>query len=136
MFVLDEPKARTNNEQRKIELKRSSSRSNMNLFSAIVLIVSINLLIVSQVSVSLARAKQEAPSRKSIVFDVKTPKVFYCPQEKPADPDKMIVKAQPLDKLCEFGGKQKPKNLPSDCYNDVDESDFACDEKKRFMVSY
>ena len=74
-------------------------------------------------------------SRKSIVFDIKTPKVFYCPQEKPADLNKMIVKAKPLDRLCQFGGKSKPKGSPSDCYNDVDETEFACDEKKRFMVS-
>ena len=136
MFALNEPKARANKMKRKMKPKISSPRSTRGLFSTIVLIVAINLLIVSQVSVLLAQAKQEAPNRKSIVFDVKTPKVFYCPQEKPADPDKMIVKAQPLEKLCEFGGKQKPKNSPSDCYNDVDESDFACDEKKRFMVSY
>lgn len=82
-----------------------------------------------------ARQQEAPPSRKSIVFDLKTPKVFYCPQEKPADMDKMIVKARPLDKLCEFAGKPRPKNEPVDCYNDVDESDFACDEKKRFMVS-
>lgn len=73
--------------------------------------------------------------RKSIVFDLKTPKVFYCPQEKPSDSDKMIVKARPLDKLCEFNGEPKPKSAPSDCYDDIDESEFACDEKKRFMVS-
>lgn len=69
------------------------------------------------------------------MFDLKTPKVFYCPQEKPSVADKMIVKAQPLDKLCEFGGQGKPKGAKSDCYNDVDESEFACDEMKRFMVS-
>lgn len=74
--------------------------------------------------------------RKSIVFDLKTPKVFYCPQEKPADTDKMIVKARPLDKLCQFQGQPRPKGSPSDCYNDVDETDFACDEKRRFMVSF
>uniref|UniRef100_A0A6G1S5U9 Uncharacterized protein n=1 Tax=Aceria tosichella TaxID=561515 RepID=A0A6G1S5U9_9ACAR len=72
--------------------------------------------------------------RKSIVFDLKTPKVFYCPQEKPSDSDKMIVKARPLDSLCEYHGQAKPKGAPSDCYNDVDETDFACDEKKRFMI--
>lgn len=93
--------------------------------------------VVAFVLVTITQAKQNENqiNRKSLVFDLKTPKVFYCPQEKPADPDKMIVKAQPLDKLCEFDGKQKPKNLASDCYNDVDESEFACDEKKRFMVS-
>ena len=73
--------------------------------------------------------------RKSIVFDLKTPKVFYCPQEKPADLSKMIVKARPLDRLCEFQGQAKPRGTQSDCFNDVDETEFACDEKRRFMVS-
>lgn len=68
------------------------------------------------------------------MFDIKTPKVFYCPQEKQSDHDKMIVKAKPLEKLCEFDGKPKPKGFPSDCYNDVDETDYACDEKRRFLV--
>lgn len=78
--------------------------------------------------------KQKDISRKSIVFDIKTPKVFYCPQEKQSDYSKMIVKAKPLEKLCEFEGKPKPKGFPSDCYNDVDETDYACDEKRRFLV--
>lgn len=81
------------------------------------------------------QTKDHHLNRKSIVFDIKTPKVFYCPQEKPADANKVIVKAKPLDKLCEFGGKSKPKNEPGDCYNDLDETEFACEEKKRFMVS-
>lgn len=93
-------------------------------------------LIVIAIQVSPSDAKHETkPDRKSIVFDMKTPKVFYCPQEKSNDRDKMIVKAKPLEKLCEFEGKSKPRKLPSDCYDDVDESEFACDEKKRFMVS-
>lgn len=71
--------------------------------------------------------------RKSIVFDMKTPKVFYCPQEKPTGFDKMIVKAKPLTKLCEFGGRGLPDDYKSDCYNDVDESDYACAEKRRIM---
>lgn len=74
--------------------------------------------------------------RKSIVFDPKTPKVFYCPQEKPVDMSKMIVKAIPLEKLCEFGPSVGvPKNGHSDCYNDVDESEYACAEKQRIEVS-
>ncbi|XP_076307197.1 uncharacterized protein LOC143223288 [Tachypleus tridentatus] len=72
--------------------------------------------------------------RKSIVFDSKTPKVFYCPQEKPTGMEKMFVKARPLDKLCEFGGKGVPKNYHSDCYNDVDETEYACAEKRRIML--
>lgn len=83
----------------------------------------------------LKQAKQKDIYKRSIVFDIKTPKVFYCPQEKQADFGKMIVKAKPLDKLCEFEGKVKPKSTPSDCYNDLDETDYACDEKRRFMVS-
>jgi ATP-dependent DNA helicase 2 subunit 2 len=72
--------------------------------------------------------------RKSIVFDIKTPKVFFCPQEKPTDLNKMIVQARPLDKLCEFGGKKLPKDYASDCYNDIDESDYACAEKERILL--
>ncbi|XP_064477205.1 uncharacterized protein LOC135391052 [Ornithodoros turicata] len=72
--------------------------------------------------------------RKSIVFDSKTPKVFYCPQEKPRALDKMIVKARPIEKLCEFGGKSLPKSYKSDCYNDIDESEYACAEKQRILL--
>ena len=73
-------------------------------------------------------------TRKSIVFDIKTPKVFYCPQEKPSDMTKMIVQSRPLDALCEYGGKGVPKNARSDCYNDIDETEYACAEKQRIMV--
>lgn len=72
--------------------------------------------------------------RKSIVFDKNTPDVFYCPQEKPTGFDNLIVKSRPLSKLCEFKGKQLPKHYKSDCYNDVDETDYACKEKQRIMV--
>ncbi|CAN8010487.1 unnamed protein product [Ixodes pacificus] len=72
--------------------------------------------------------------RKSIVFDVNTPKVFYCPQEKPRALDKMIVKARPVEKLCEFEGKGLPKGYKSDCYNDVDETEYACAEKQRILL--
>lgn len=47
----------------------------------------------------------------------------------------MIVRARPLNKLCEFDGKPIPEDYKSDCYHDVDESDFACKEKARIMVS-
>lgn len=73
--------------------------------------------------------------RKSIVFDAKTPKVFYCPQDKPVDMSKMIVKAISLEKLCEYGPSGLPKGTKSDCYNDVDESEYACAEKQRIEVS-
>jgi len=72
--------------------------------------------------------------RKSIVYDKATPGVFYCPQHKPTGIDKMIVSARPLDKLCELDGAAKPADYKSDCYGDVDESEFACKEKKRIMV--
>ncbi|KAI4479593.1 hypothetical protein M0804_010990 [Polistes exclamans] len=61
--------------------------------------------------------------RKSIVFDKNTPDVFYCPQHKPTGFEKMIVKAKPLWRLCQFEGKPIPEDYKSDCYNDVDESE-------------
>ena len=74
--------------------------------------------------------------RKSIVFDKATPDVFYCPLQKPTSFDNMLVKARPLKALCEFGAQGAlPKSYKSDCYNDVDETEFACLEKKRIMVS-
>lgn len=85
-----------------------------------------SVIVISQVASDMMR--------KSIVFDIKTPKVFYCPQEKPTDMDKMIVKAIPLEKLCEFNGKGVPKKSKSDCYNDIDESDYACAEKARIEL--
>jgi len=74
--------------------------------------------------------------RKSIVWDPKTPKVFYCPQEKPIDPAAMIVKARPLEKLCEFDGSlnRLPEDYRSDCYNDLDETEYACAEKARINL--
>lgn len=48
----------------------------------------------------------------------------------------MIVKARSLKKLCEFEGQQLPKHYKSDCYNDVDETEFACKEKHRIMVHF
>uniref|UniRef100_A0A1B6LML5 Uncharacterized protein n=1 Tax=Graphocephala atropunctata TaxID=36148 RepID=A0A1B6LML5_9HEMI len=72
--------------------------------------------------------------RKSIIFDKKTPGVFYCPQHKPTGIDKMIVRARPLNKLCEFDNGPLPEDYKSDCYHDVDESEFACKEKARIMI--
>ncbi|XP_008545728.1 uncharacterized protein LOC103569944 isoform X2 [Microplitis demolitor] len=71
--------------------------------------------------------------RKSIVFDKNTPDVFYCPQHKPAGFEKMIVKAKPLSRLCQFEGGPIPEDYKSDCYNDVDETEYACKEKYRIM---
>lgn len=82
----------------------------------------------------LAFVVQADMMRKSIVFDIKTPKVFYCPQHKPKNMEKLIVRAVPLDKLCEFDGEKIPKDSESDCYNDIDETDYACAEKQRIMV--
>lgn len=41
---------------------------------------------------------------------------------------------RPIQKLCEFEGNL-PDDYEPDCYKDVDESDFACKEKYRIMVS-
>lgn len=43
--------------------------------------------------------------------------------------------SRPLHKLCEYEGKPLPKDYKSDCYQDVDESAYACKEKVRIMVS-
>ncbi|XP_066154764.1 uncharacterized protein [Euwallacea fornicatus] len=72
--------------------------------------------------------------RKSIVYDKNTPDVFYCPIHKPTGMDKLIVKAKPLEKLCEFEGEPIPEDYKSDCYQDVDESSYACKEKYRIMM--
>lgn len=47
---------------------------------------------------------------------------------------RLIFRAQSIEKLCEFGG-ELPDEYESDCYKDVDESDYACKEKYRIMVS-
>ncbi|EFA04956.2 uncharacterized protein LOC103313420 isoform X2 [Tribolium castaneum] len=70
---------------------------------------------------------------RSIVFDKNTPDVFYCPIQKPTGFDKMIVKARPLKKLCEFEGEPLPDDYKSDCYQDMDETKYACKEKYRIM---
>uniref|UniRef100_A0A6M2DYF0 Putative conserved secreted protein n=1 Tax=Xenopsylla cheopis TaxID=163159 RepID=A0A6M2DYF0_XENCH len=74
--------------------------------------------------------------RKSIVFDKNTPDVFYCPTHKPTGFDKLIVRSRPLHKLCEFEGKPLPETYKSDCYQDVDETEYACKEKYRIMKRY
>lgn len=73
--------------------------------------------------------------RKSIVFNPSTPDVFYCPLFKPKSFDDMLVKSRPLSKLCEFKGRPLPSDYKSDCYGDVDETEFACAEKHRILVS-
>ncbi|XP_025413999.1 uncharacterized protein LOC112686088 isoform X2 [Sipha flava] len=71
--------------------------------------------------------------RKSIVYDKKTPNVFYCPLNKPTGFDKLLVHSRPLKKLCEFDGKPLPEDYKSDCFQDVDETEYACKEKYRIM---
>ncbi|XP_050539739.1 uncharacterized protein LOC126904614 isoform X1 [Daktulosphaira vitifoliae] len=72
--------------------------------------------------------------RKSIVYDKKTPNVFYCPLNKPTGFDKLLVHSRPLKKLCEFDGKPLPEDYKSDCFQDVDETEYACKEKYRIMM--
>merc|ERR550519_246349 len=48
----------------------------------------------------------------------------------------MFVRSKPLSKLCEFNGKGLPEDYKSDCYADVDETEYACKEKKRIMVCF
>ncbi|XP_051176175.1 uncharacterized protein LOC127291225 isoform X2 [Leptopilina boulardi] len=98
----------------------------MNIIYGISLSIALFILLTSVVA-------SDIMLRKSIVYDKKTPDVFYCPQHKPTGKDKMIVKARPLSKLCEFGDKPIPEDYKSDCYNNVDETDFACKEKYRIM---
>jgi len=73
-------------------------------------------------------------NRQSIIFNENTPDVFYCPQEKPISIDRMLVKSKPMKKLCEHEGRGLPDNAKSDCWNDVDETEYACSEKKRIML--
>lgn len=85
-------------------------------------------------SATAKKYKEKDLMRKSIVFDKNTPDVFYCATSKPTGMDKLIVRARPLHKLCEFEGHPLPEDYKSDCYKDMDESDFACKEKYRIMV--
>jgi len=80
--------------------------------------------------------KEKDMMRKSIVFDKKTPDVFYCPMQKPSSMNKLIVRSRPLRKLCEFEGQPIPKEYKSDCYQDIDETDYACKEKYRIMKRF
>ena len=45
----------------------------------------------------------------------------------------MIIKAQPIEALCEHEGIL-PVNYQPDCWNDVDETEYACSEKKRILM--
>jgi len=70
-------------------------------------------------------------NRQAIIFNEGSPDLFYCPQEKPISIDSMIVKSRPMKKLCEYEGRPLPDDYKSDCWNDVDETEYACQEKKR-----
>lgn len=83
---------------------------------------------------TLALAAASDLHRQSIIFNENTPDVFYCPQEKPISIDRMLVKSRPMKKLCEHEGRSLPKGAKSDCWNDVDETEYACSEKKRIML--
>lgn len=82
----------------------------------------------------LMAATADDLNRQSIVFYDETPDVFYCPQEKPVSIQGMIVKAKPLKNLCEHQSRGLPDDYKSDCWNDVDETEFACSEKKRILL--
>ena len=47
-------------------------------------------------------------------------------QEKPISIDRMLVKSKPMKKLCEHEGRGLPVDAKSDCWNDVDETEYAC----------
>merc|ERR1712172_442540 len=95
----------------------------INMMTSIILLVT-----------SLALANAGDINRQSIIFNENTPDVFYCPQEKPISIDRMLVKSKPMKKLCEYEGRGLPENVKSDCWNDVDETEYACSEKKRIML--
>ena len=38
----------------------------------------------------------------------------------------MIVKSRAMKKLCEYEGRPLPDDYKSDCWNDVDETEYAC----------
>jgi len=46
----------------------------------------------------------------------------------------MLVKAKSLSKLCEYNAGELPEGYKSDCYGNVDETAYACKEKRRIMV--
>ncbi|XP_017953432.1 uncharacterized protein LOC108648965 isoform X2 [Drosophila navojoa] len=79
---------------------------------------------------------KEKDMMRKIVFDKKTPDVFYCPIQKPSSMNKIIVTARPLHKLCEYEGNPLPAEYKSDCYLDIDETDYACKEKYRIMKRF
>uniref|UniRef100_U5EP17 Putative conserved plasma membrane protein n=1 Tax=Corethrella appendiculata TaxID=1370023 RepID=U5EP17_9DIPT len=100
----------------------------------LVIFLAINVTLCKEKEKHIKHYKEKDMMRKSIVYDKNTPDVFYCPTNKPTDINKMIVRSRPLHKLCEFEGKLLPEDYKSDCYKDLDESDYACKEKYRIMM--
>ena len=45
-----------------------------------------------------------------------------------------FLQAKPLNKLCEHEGKRLPRSYESDCWGDVDETEYACSAKKRILL--
>merc|ERR1711862_1003522 len=97
----------------------------------IIMVTRISIILVSSL---LYLVSAGVINRQSIIFNENTPDVFYCPQEKPISIDRMLVKSKPMKKLCEYEGRGLPENVKSDCWNDVDETEYACSEKKRIML--
>ena len=56
-------------------------------------------------------------------------------KEKPISIDRMLVKSKPMKKLCEYEGRGLPDNAKSDCWNDVDETEYACSVSIGFNLS-
>ncbi|XP_037927609.1 uncharacterized protein LOC119662125 [Teleopsis dalmanni] len=102
------------------------------LLPAVILLIINSWIVLAEFSVKMP-PKDRDMMRKYIVFDKKTPNVFYCPRRKPTSMEKIIVKSQPLYKLCEFQGQPLPDDYKPDCYLNVDESEYACKEKYRIM---
>ncbi|KAG4079213.1 hypothetical protein HA402_004588 [Bradysia odoriphaga] len=100
----------------------------------LVCLIALSCIVFANDKVKSIKIKDKDMLRKSIVYDKKTPDVFYCPTSKPTGMDKLIVRARPLHKLCEHEGKPLPKDYKSDCYQDADESAYACKEKVRIMM--
>ncbi|XP_020297146.1 uncharacterized protein LOC109861760 isoform X2 [Pseudomyrmex gracilis] len=124
--VVDEKTPRHEDQQMRAN-NRPPENSMGNIYVCSLLVVLAMLLITAQCGDIM---------RKSIVFDKNTPDVFYCPQHKPIGFEKMLVKARPLSRLCQFEGRPIPEDYKSDCYNDVDETEYACKEKYRIMKRF
>ena len=74
-----------------------------------------------------------------VEFQIKLRKLCYTGHLSHINPltfQPYFNRAVPIEKLCELNGTEViPDDYKSDCYNDVDESKFACKEKYRIMVT-